>query len=336
MDAASAMLTTLPDARAPLDAAAAGNAFDAVLDGRIDDDGIAAFLCALADRGATAVEVAAAAQAMRQRMRTLAAPEGSIDVCGTGGDGRATWNISTAVAIVVAACGVPVAKHGNRAASSRSGAADVLELLGIPLDQPVDRIEEQLQRLGIAFLFAGHHHPALARLAPIRRALARPTIFNMLGPLCNPAGVTRQMIGVGDPSWAPVIADAARALGSARCFVVHGADGLDELTVTRESLLIDVAPTGTTSVQLRAPEAGVAEHAASALVGGTPAENAAALLALLDGARGAYRDIVLLNSAAALLLAGRCATLRDGAACAADAIDAGAARDLLERWRHFR
>lgn len=326
----------LPDARAALSAEEARAAFDTIMDGGADDAGVAAFLVALADRGETVDEVVAAVSALRARMRPVEAPPGTIDVCGTGGDNSGSLNVSTAVAIVVAACGVPVAKHGNRAASSRSGAADVLAALGVPLDRPPAFAEACLAERGIAFLFAANHHPAMARVAGVRRALGRRTIFNLLGPLANPAEVKRQLLGVFAPTWAEPIARALIALGGEAAMVVHGDDGLDELTVTGGSAVVRVGVDGVAVAGRVTPgEAGLAVHEGAALVGGDPAHNAARLVALLGGEAGAYRDIVLLNAAGALMVAGRVDGWREGAALAAEAIDSGGARDLLARWVAF-
>ncbi len=328
-------MTTLPDARAPLPPDVARDAFDAIMDGRVADSDIARFLVEIANRSAAVVEIVAAATAMRRRMIPIMAPAGAIDVCGTGGDGRHSWNISTAVAIVVAACGVPVAKHGNRAASSRSGAADVLAALGVNLDVPIDTLERQLDELGIAFLFAANHHPAMARVAAVRKALGRKTIFNMLGPLANPAGVTRQLLGVGDPAWMEPMAHALADLGAISAMVIHGSDGLDELTVTGPSDTLTWNGSNFTRRRLTPADAGLSEHPADALVGGSPEQNAAALLALLGGAPGAYRDIVLLNSAAALIVGGVETDFIPATRRAAEALDQGRAMALLERWRTY-
>lgn len=320
-------LTQLPDARTPLSRENAALAFADILDARAEDEGVAAFLVTLADRGETSVEIAEAARALRTRMLAVDAPPGAIDVCGTGGDGRNTLNVSTAVALVVASCGVPVAKHGNRAATSRAGAADTLEALGLDLS----RAGETLAEVGIAFLHAPHHHPALARLAPLRRRIARRTVFNLVGPLANPARVTRQLIGIARPDEASLYAEALEQLGTEAALVVSGAEGLDELSVAGPSTAVAVG-----AVPLAGPmtpeDAGLRRHPLDALTGGDAAHNAAALLALLDGEPGAYREAVLLNAAAALIVAGRETTLPVAAALAAEAIDTGAARDLLQRW----
>lgn len=328
-------LSLLPDARLALSATAAAAAFSTILDGGADDASIAEFLTAMAERGETVGEVTAAAQVLRDRALTVRAPAGAIDVVGTGGDGKHTLNVSTAVAIVVAACGVPVAKHGNRAASSRSGASDVLRELGIATDVSVATIERGLATLGICYMHAASHHAAIARVATVRRTIGRRTIFNLLGPLLNPAGVQQQLVGVFDGKWMMPMAQALAALGSARAMVVHGDDGIDELTVTGSSRFVMFDSGGFVEGRVHPADAGLATYAPDALTGGAPADNAAALVALLAGQRGAYRDIVLLNAAAALRVAGRSDDWKAGAALAAHAIDSGAAADLLARWKAF-
>ncbi len=304
--------------------------FGAMLDGAMADSEIAGTLTALADRGETAADVAGLARAMRARMRRIEAPAGAIDVCGTGGDGQHTLNVSTAVALVVAACGVPVAKHGNRAASSLAGGADTLEALGLDLQGASDKAAETLPDLGIAFLFAQTYHPALGHLAPIRRAMGRRTIFNLCGPLANPAGVTRQLVGVASPALIALYRDAMELLGTDRALIVSGAEGLDELSISGTSY---VAALGLpTAMELRPEDAGLVSHDLSALRGGDAAFNAAALRQLLQGDPGAYRDAVLFNSAAALLVAGHVGDLLEGVEEAAEAIDRGLANTLLNCW----
>ncbi len=327
------MTATLPDPSAPLAAEEADHAFALIFDGAIEDAALAGFLTTLADRGETVTEVIAAAKALRARMAHRIDAPHALDVCGTGGDGQHSLNISTAVSLVVAACGVPVAKHGNRAASSSSGAADVLAALGIP-ELPLERLGACLQSVGITFLHAARHHPAMARVAPVRSALGRRTIFNLLGPLANPAGVQRQLVGVFAPSALPLMAGALAGLGTTQALVVHG-DGFDELAVSGESQTLRVQH-GTVEAGTITPEAaGVGRHPASALAGGSPAANAARLEALLDGERGAYHDIVVLNAAAALTLVDA-APMLAASARAAEALASGAARQTLERWKAFR
>jgi anthranilate phosphoribosyltransferase len=328
-------LMLLPDPSSPLDHATAEAAFADMLDGRINDDAIAGFLIALADRGETSIEIAAAARAMRARMIEIAAPSGAIDVCGTGGDGSHSLNVSTAVALVVGACGIPVAKHGNRAASSKAGAADTLEALGLDLARASAMAEASLADLGIAFLFAQAHHPALARLGPIRRAIGRRTIFNLLGPLANPARVSRQLVGVARPELIGLYAEALRLLGTEAAMVVSGEEGLDELSVSGPTRIGLVADGRITETSINPEDAGLPRHPSEALRGGDPAHNAAALRRLLQGEAGAYRDAVLLASAAALLVANRVDEWRDGVRHAAQAIDSGLANALLDRWIAF-
>jgi len=325
-------VTALPGTAEPLDHATALTAFGDMLDGRVPDADAARFLTGLTVREETAIEIAAAAQALRDRMIPVAAPAGAIDVCGTGGDGSHSLNVSTAVAIVVAACGVPVAKHGNRAASSSAGAADTLEALGLNLDRASAVAEDTLDRLGIAFLFAQKHHPALARLAPVRRAIGRRTIFNLIGPIANPAGVRRQLIGVARPDYLPVYAAALRLIGVDSAMMVAGDEPLDELSVCAPSTAIRIGACGDRSERLTPADAGLPGHAPGELLGGTPAYNAAALTALLAGAPGAYRDAVLLNAAGALIVAEAAPDWTAGVALAADAIDSGRAATLLSRW----
>ena len=324
-------LALLPSPATPLSHQSAAQAFADILDGRAPDDEIARFLTELSDRGETSIEIAEAARALRDRLLPVTAPPNAIDVCGTGGDGHHTLNVSTAVALVVAASGVPVAKHGNRAASSKAGAADTLEALGLDMARAGAAAEDTLHALGICFLFAGNHHPAMQRITPIRRRLGRRTIFNLMGPLANPARVARQLIGIARPDYAPVYAEALTLLGTEAALIVAGEEGLDELSGAGPSIAVSVGcidlPTGITP-----EDADLPRHPLSAIKGGDPAHNALALRRLLAGERGAYRDAVLLNTAAALVLAGAAATLPAGAASAAAALDSGAANDLLDRW----
>ncbi|WP_448586566.1 anthranilate phosphoribosyltransferase [Thermaurantiacus sp.] len=311
-----------------------------IVDGAVEDEAIARFLLTLAERGETAEEVAAAASALRARMVLVAAPPEAIDVCGTGGDGAHSLNVSTAVAFVVAAAGVPVAKHGNRAQSSQTGAADVLEALGVPLDLPLPRLEAALREVGVAFLFAQRHHPALARVAPIRRALGRRTLFNLLGPLANPAGVRRQMIGVFADAWVRPLAEAAAILGSEAVLVVHGA-GLDEIALHAPSSLAWMRRGRVQRATFDPARHGIAGRPLADLAGRDPAGNAAELRAVLEGdtstaARAAYRAIVTVNAAAALKLAGAASGWRAALALAERQIASGAAGDRLARLAAFR
>jgi len=306
--------------------------FGWILDGEASEEEIARFLLAMTERSETAEEIAGAARALRARLIPVAAPEGAVDCCGTGGDGHHTLNVSTAVSLVVAACGVPVAKHGNRAASSKSGAADTLEALGLDMEAAGRTAEKTLAELGICFLFAKNHHPAMGRIQPIRQKLARRTIFNLMGPLSNPAGVERQLIGIARPAYVPIYAEAKASLGTKRTFIVSGAEGLDELSLAGGNELADVAGSDFAMQRVDADAAGLPHAPIEAIRGGDAAHNAKALEALLGGTPGPYRDAVLLNAAATLIVAGRTEDWREGAAMAAEALDSGKARDLLARW----
>ncbi len=264
-------------------------------------------------------------------MLPISAPVGALDVCGTGGDGHHTLNVSTAVSIVVASTGVPVAKHGNRAASSKAGAADTLEALGLDMQRAGQNAEASLNDIGIAFLFAANHHPAMKRITPIRQRLGRRTIFNLMGPLANPAGVTRQLIGIARPDYAATYAAALEQLGTEAALVVSGDEGLDELSSAGPSVAVAVGQVDLPSV-ITPEDAGLPRHPISALRGGDAVHNAAALRRLLTGETGAYRDAVLLNAAAALIVAGSTPTLTAGVALAAEALDSGVANALLDRW----
>jgi anthranilate phosphoribosyltransferase len=266
---------------------------------------------------------------MRARMTRVQAPPGAIDVCGTGGDGAATLNVSTATAFVVAACGVPVAKHGNRALTSRAGGSDVLAALGVNMDVPPAGLERQLGAYGIAFLFAPRHHTALRHAAPVRSEIGFRTIFNLLGPLSNPAAVRRQLTGVYDPAWLTPMAETLGALGTERAWLVHG-QGLDELTLAGPTQVSEWNNGDLRQFLVTPEEAGLGYAPIESIRGGDAAENAAALRALLEGAPGAYRDTVLLNAAAALIVAGRAGDLREGVSLAASALDRGAALDVLD------
>jgi len=328
-------LTLLPDPSGPLARESAAQAFADILDARVSEEAIASFLLALSDRGETSIEIAEAARALRARLIPIAAPEGAIDVCGTGGDGHHTLNVSTAVALVVAACGVPVAKHGNRAASSKAGAADTLEALGLDMEIAGATAEASLADLGIAFLFAANHHPAMARITPIRRRIGKRTIFNLMGPLASPARVSHQLIGIARPDYAGLYAEALEQLGTARAAVISGEEGLDELSTAGASVAVNVGA-ATLPTRITPEDAGLSRHPLAAIRGGDPAYNAAALRRLLDGEAGAYRDAVLLNAAAALVVAGHSPDLTAGVQAAAVALDTGSAAALLDRWIAYR
>ena len=326
------MSNILPDTTRHLSEDEAETVFGRILDGRPDEEEIAGFLVGLSDRGETSEEIAGAARALRARLIPIDAPKNAIDVCGTGGDGHHTLNVSTAVSLVVAACGIPVAKHGNRAASSKAGAADTLEALGLDMDAAGRTAEHTLREIGICFLFAKNHHPAMGRIQPIRQRLGRRTIFNLMGPLSNPAGVRRQLIGIARPAYVPIYAGAMARLGTERTLIVSGDEGLDELSLAGGNELAEVIGRDFEMQRLDASEAGLASAPIEAIRGGDPAHNARALEALLMGESGAYRDAVLLNAAAALKVAGEVDDLRDGIEEAAEAIDKGLAKGILDCW----
>ncbi len=298
------------------------------MDGQATPAQIAALLTAMRVRGETPAELLGAVRAARARMTCISAPPGTIDVCGTGGDGQDTLNVSTAVAFVVAACGIPVAKHGNRALSSRTGGADVLAALGV--DIPSDRAAELLARTGITFMFAPHYHAALRHAALPRAELGFRTLFNLVGPAANPACVRHQLVGVFAPRWLEPMAETLGALGGTRVWVVHG-QGLDELTLAGPTEVADFKDGTVRRFTITPEDAGLPRATIAAIAGGDAATNATALRALLDGARGPYRDTVVLNAAAALVVAGHSGTIMQGARAAAAALDSFAARDVLRR-----
>ncbi len=324
-------LALLPDPSTPLSRETAAQAFADLLDGHVPEEAVAAFLVGLAERGETSIEIAEAARALRNRLTPISAPVGAIDVCGTGGDGHHTLNVSTAVSIVVASTGVPVAKHGNRAASSKAGAADTLEALGLDMERAGALAEASLHDIGIAFLFAANHHPAMRRITPIRQRIGRRTIFNLMGPLANPAGVTRQLIGIARPDYVAIYAAALEQLGTEAALVVSGEEGLDELSCAGPTVVVGVGQVDLPG-RIAPEDAGLPRHPISAIVGGDPAHNAAALRRLLTGETGAYRDAVLFNAATALIVAGTAKTLSEGVKTATKALDSGAANALLDRW----
>ena len=316
----------------PLTRAEAETAFAILFAGDATPAQVGGFLMALRTRGETVDEVTAAATVMRARCNAVRAPAGAIDIVGTGGDGKGTLNISTATALVVAGAGVPVAKHGNRNLSSKSGAADALGMLGINVMVGPEVVERSLSQAGIGFMMAPMHHPAMRHVGPIRAELGVRTIFNILGPLTNPAGVKRQLTGAYDAGLLEPMARALAGLGSEAAWLVHGGDGTDEISIAGPTDVVALDEGGDLRrFTLHPEDAGLPAHRFEAILGGTPEHNAAALRALLDGARGAYRDAVLLNAAAALVIAGRAGGLPEGVARAAEAIDSGAAKDRLAR-----
>ena len=329
-------MTQLPDPSQSLTAEQASEAFAAILDGTVSDDTIGSFLIDLSSRGETAIEIAAAAKAMRERLIPIEAPDNAIDVCGTGGDGHHTLNVSTAVSLVLAACEVPVAKHGNRAASSKAGAADTLEALGLDMDRAGELAEKTLADLGICFLFAKNHHPAMGRIQPIRQKIGKRTIFNLMGPLANPAGVTKQLIGIARPGYVHVYAEAMAELGTERAMIVSGDEGLDELSLAGGNEVAEITSDNVLMKRFNPEDAGLPNHPVTAIRGGDAQFNAKALRKLLQGEKGPYRDAVLFNAAASLIVAGEVDNLRDGVEEAAEALDKGLANALLNCWIEFR
>jgi anthranilate phosphoribosyltransferase len=305
-------------------------AFDAMMSGDATPSQTGAFLMALRVRGETVEEITGAARAMRAKALHVEAPEGAIDTVGTGGDGAGTFNISTAAALIVAGCGVPVAKHGNRNFSSKSGSADILAALGVNLDADVSTVARAMREAGIGFLMAPRYHSATRHVNPTRVELGTRTIFNLLGPVSNPAGAKRQLVGVFASQWVKPIAEVLGKLGSERAWVVHG-EGLDEITTTGTTLVAELKDGRVSTFEVTPEAVGLKRARLADLKGGEPAENAARLRALLDGEKGPLRDIVLLNSAAALVVAGKAEELQGGMALAADAIASGRARRALER-----
>ncbi len=317
----------------------AAAAMELIMDGAADDAQIAGFAVALRMKGETAGEITGFATALRDRAEKISVDRNSamrlVDTCGTGGDALQTINVSTLSAFVAAGAGLIVAKHGNRSVSSRCGSADLLEALGVPIDLEPAQVASCLERTGMAFLFAPRFHPALRHAAAARRSLGMRTIFNLLGPLCNPAGARRQVMGVFDGARLRTMAEVARALGTRRAMFVHGSDGMDELTVTGRSAVAELRDGAIRMRSIVPEDAGLKRWKLADLKGGSPEQNAARALAVLEGGRGAARDITLLNAGAALLVGEAAATLKEGVEQAAGALDSGAARAKFEQFRAF-
>ena len=314
----------------PLSVDQARIAFDIMMSGDATPAQMGAFLMGLRVRGETVDEITGGAMTMRAKASTIEAPPGAIDTCGTGGDATGTWNVSTATSFVVAACGVPVAKHGNRALSSKTGASDVLQALGVNIDCDFALVRKALWEANICFLMAPRHHGAMRHVGPARVELGTRTIFNLLGPLSNPAGTKRQLIGCFSSDWIEPMAQVLLRLGSERVWVVHGSDGTDELTTTGVSYVAELNDGEVRRFEVSPADIGLPLARLEDLKGGEPETNAAALRAVLAGEAGAFRDIVVLNSAAALVVAGKAATLGEGAELGSEAIDNGAARERLD------
>jgi len=313
----------------PLSRDEAETAFGILFEGEAAPSQIGGLLMALRTRGETVDEYAAAAAVMRSKCNAVTAPDGAMDIVGTGGDGKGTLNISTATAFVVAGAGVVVAKHGNRNLSSKSGAADALSEMGINVMIGSELVEKAIKEVGIGFMMAPMHHPAMAHVGPVRAELGTRTIFNILGPLTNPAGVKRQLTGAFSRDLICPMAEVLDQLGSTRAWLVHGSDGTDELTITGISWVAALEDGTIREAELHPEDAGLPVHPFEDILGGTPGENAAALRALLDGAPSAYRDAVLLNAAAALVVADAAPDLRAGVEMAKASIDSGAAKDKI-------
>lgn len=316
-------------AERPLTSDEADDAFAALFEGAATPAQIGGLLMAMRVRGETVDEMAAATRAMRARMNRITAPEGAVDIVGTGGDGRKTLNISTAAALVVAGAGVPVAKHGNKALSSKSGSADALMELGISISATPEESQAALNQIGLCFMMAPVHHPAMRHVGAPRAELGTRTIFNILGPMTNPAGVTRQLTGTFDATWCRPMAETLRELGSKHVWLIHGSDGTDELAISGDSFVVEMKDGQIREFTITPEDAGLPRHDFDQIVGGDAAHNAAAARAILDGAKNAYRDAVILNAAASMLVAGRVTDLREGAVLAADSLDSGAAKAKL-------
>jgi anthranilate phosphoribosyltransferase len=306
-------------------------AFEIIMSGRATQAQIAGFLVALRMRGEDVDEISAAVDVIRSKALAIQAPEDAMDIVGTGGDGSGTLNISTATAIVAAGCGIPIAKHGNRALSSKSGAADVLTALGVNLDADVTRIEQAIREAGIGFMMAPRHHESFKYVGPVRVEMGIRTVFNILGPLCNPAGVKRYLIGVFAQEWVKPMAQVLAKLGCERAWVVHGADGLDELSTTGSNYICEVKDGEVREFDLSPEDVGLPQASLEDLKGGDGTYNAQRLKALLDGEQDAYRDIVLLGAGASLVIAGKVEDIQEGISAAAEAIDTGRARKALEQ-----
>lgn len=309
----------------------AARAFDRMMSGEATPSQMGGLLMALRVRGETVDEITGAVSTMRAKMQRVAAPPDAIDVVGTGGDASGSYNVSTCAALIVAGAGVPVAKHGNRALSSRSGAADVLSALGVKIDLRPDEITRCIYEAGIGFMFAPAHHPATKNVAATRVELGTRTIFNLLGPLSNPAGVKRQMIGVFSRQWIEPMAHVLQNLGSECVWVAHGADGLDEITICGPSYVAALENGKVRTFEINPEDIGLERAKPESLRGGDAETNAAALMGVLKGAKGPFRDIAILNAAAALIVAGRAKDLKEGAALATKSLDSGEAEGRLDR-----
>ncbi|ETR75284.1 anthranilate phosphoribosyltransferase [Afipia sp. P52-10] len=316
---------------APLTRQEAADAFDRMMSGEATPSQMGGLLMALRVRGETVDEITGAVSAMRSRMLRVTAPKEAVDIVGTGGDGSGSVNVSTCASFVVAGAGVPVAKHGNRALSSKSGAADVLSALGVKIELTPDEVGRCIRDAGIGFMFAPTHHPAMRNVGPTRVELATRTIFNLLGPLSNPAGVTRQMVGVFSRQWVQPLAEVLRNLGAESIWVVHGSDGLDEITLSGPTAVAALENGQIRTFEITPEDAGLPRAHADALKGGDAAANAVSLRGVLEGKPSAYRDVALLNAAAAFVVAGHAKNLKEGVALGAKSLDSGGAMERLNR-----
>ena len=328
-------MSTLPQTTVPLSEEQMIETMTLIMDGQSNDADIEAFLRTLAERGETVEEITGAAKVLRSKATTIEAPYNAIDCCGTGGDASGTYNISTTVAIVAAACGIPVAKHGNRAASSKSGAADVLEALGVNLNVPHNELEEALKLYNFCFLMAPHHHAAIKHVMPARKAIGSRTIFNLLGPLANPAGTRNQLLGVFAKEWVEPMAETLKNLGTKSAWVVHGQDGLDEISISAPTDIAILKEGIITQKTITPEDFGLPVTDIEKLKGGDAQENANALRAVLEGRKCAYRDIVLANTSAVLNIFGKTDDLKEGVGLAAAEIDSGHAYQLLKDYINF-
>ena len=316
---------------ASLTRAEADTAFETILSGEVTPAQTGAFLMALRVRGETVDEITGAVTAMRRKMLRVNAPADAIDIVGTGGDGHGTYNVSTLAALIVAGCGVPVAKHGNRAASSRSGSSDVLTALGVRIGGTPASVRHCLDQAGIGFMMAQTHHAAMRHVGPVRVELGTRTIFNLLGPLSNPAGVKRQLLGVFSQVWLKPLAEVLRQMGSEKVWLVHGSDGLDEMTTTGPTHIAALEDGNIRLFDVSPEQFGLARASLADLKGGDASHNAVALTGVLDGQKNPYRDIAVFNAAGSLVVAGKCKDLAEGVAVAGQSLDTGAARNVLDR-----
>ncbi|MFH1441708.1 MAG: anthranilate phosphoribosyltransferase [Candidatus Omnitrophota bacterium] len=313
-----------------------GAVMEEIMSGKALDSDIVSFLTALSDKGETAEELTAAVTIMRLHVsRVNICNRVVLDTCGTGGDAKGTFNISTATAFVASGCGITVAKHGNRSVSSKSGSADVLEALGVDINMPPERIEECLEAIGVAFLFAQNLHPAMKYAMPARKQIGKRTMFNILGPLSNPAGATHQLIGVYDKRWAEVLANVLRNLGTVHALVVHGEDGLDEITTTAATFIAETYKDNVKTYEINPEDFGIKRAGLDDIRGGSAVDNAKILTDVLNGKPGAYRDIVVLNAAAAIYAADKVVSIKEGIGLAQESIDSKKALKKLELLREF-